>query len=202
LTTWPPLNVPALPLWLLSPKYVAVIVSVPTGRTEVVHVATPGLPDVTVVVPQPVFVLHVTFPVTSFGFACPLTSPYWPLIVAVNVTLCPNVDEFRLDVTTVPAVADPTTWPPPSVPVLPGKFKSPEYTAVTVCVPIVSVEMLPDVAQPETSVTGEPKALPSILNCTVPVGVPVPAVTLAVKLTAWPYVEGSRLEATAVAEPA
>jgi hypothetical protein len=170
---------------------------------EVVHVATPGLPDVTVDALHPVLVLHVTLPVTFFGFACPLTSPYWPLIVAVNVTLCPNVDGFRLDVTTVPAVADPTTWPPLSVPVLATKPVAPEYTAVTVCVPTVSVEMLPDVAEPEASVTGEPKALPSTLNCTVPVAVPVPgatAATLAVKLTAWPYAEGFRVEATVVAE--
>jgi hypothetical protein len=160
------------------------------------------LPDVTVVVPQLVFVLQATVPLTSFGFACPLTSPYWPLIVAVNVTLCPNVDGFRLEVTTVPAVADPTTWPPLSVPVLVRRFVFPEYTAVTVCVPSASVEMLPDVAEPEISVTGEPKALPSTLNCTVPVGVPVPAVTLAVKLTAWPYAEGFRVEATVVVEPA
>jgi hypothetical protein len=54
----------------------------------VVHVATPGLPDVTVVVVQPVLALHVTVPVTSFGFALPLTSPFSPLIVAVNVNDC------------------------------------------------------------------------------------------------------------------
>ena len=41
--------------------------------------------------------------------------------------------------------------------------------------PSVSVEMLPEVAEPEASVTGEPNALPSMLNCTVPVGYPIPS---------------------------
>jgi hypothetical protein len=87
--------------------------------------------------------------------------------------------------------------------VLVTKSVAPEYTAVTVCVPSASVEMLPEVAEPETNVTGEPNALPSIANCTVPVGVPAPgaaAVTFAVKLTVWPYFEGFRLEATVVVE--
>jgi hypothetical protein len=60
---------------------------------------------------------------------------------------------------------------------------------VTVCVPTVRVEVLPDVAEPEAKVTGEPKALPSTMNCTDPVGEPAPGatgVTLAVKVTACP----------------
>jgi hypothetical protein len=84
------------------------------------------------------------------------------------------------------------------VPVLVPNPTTPAYTAVTVCVPSASVEVLPDVAEPDASVTGEPNALPSIENCTVPVGVPAPDATLAVKLTAWPYVEGFRLEPTVV----
>jgi hypothetical protein len=57
----------------------------------VVHVA---VPEVTEVVPQPVFALHVTVPVTTCGrpavrllrfFALPNAS----LIVAVKVTDCP-----------------------------------------------------------------------------------------------------------------
>jgi len=93
---------------LLSPEYVAVITSVPTGSVEVVHVAVPGFPDVTAVVPQPVLLLHVTLPLTFCDFACPFrpfTSPYCPLIVAVNVTDCPEIDGFALEVTTVAAVA-------------------------------------------------------------------------------------------------
>jgi len=52
-----------------------------------------------------------------------------------------------------------------------------------------SVEVLPDVAEPEAKVTGEPTLTPSTVNCTVPVGVPpagATAATFAVKLTAWP----------------
>jgi hypothetical protein len=95
-------------LWLLSPEYVAVITSVPTGSVEVVHVAVPGLPDVTVDTLHPVFALHVTLPLTFCDFACPLrpfTCPYCPLIVAVNVTDCPEIDGLALEVTTVAAVA-------------------------------------------------------------------------------------------------
>jgi hypothetical protein len=72
---------------LLSPLYVAVITLLPTGRLAVVHVAVPGLPEVTVVVPQPVSELQETVPVTaSEWIPFFLISPYWPLIVAVNVT--------------------------------------------------------------------------------------------------------------------
>jgi hypothetical protein len=116
----------------------------------------------------------------------PLTNPYAPLIVAVKVTDWPYTDGFRLDATLTLLSAKLTISPPLNVPVLPRKFEPPEYTAVTECVPTASVEMLPEVAEPDASVTGEPKALPSTLNCTVPVGVPDPDVTFAVKLTNWP----------------
>ena len=82
------------------------------------------------------------------------------------------------------------------MPVLPLLCVSPEYVAVTVCVPCASVDVLLEVAEPEATVTGEPKALPSTLNCTVPVG--LDPVTLAVKLTAWPYDDGLRLDPTDV----
>ena len=55
--------------------------------------------DVTAVVPQPVFALHATVPVTSSGFLPlalaplrPLSRLYSPLIVAVNVTDCPKIE--------------------------------------------------------------------------------------------------------------
>jgi hypothetical protein len=43
-------------------------------------------------------------------------------------------------------------------------------------------------ATPPVKLTGLPKFVPSITNCTVPVGVPLPslALTLAVKLAPWP----------------
>lgn len=62
--------------------------------------------------------------------------------------------------------------------------------------------MLPLVALPLDSVTELPKSEPSTLNCTVPLGVPLPgefAVTVAVKWTDCPLTEGFADELTAVA---
>ena len=59
-------------------------------------------------------------------------------------------------------------------------------------VPTESVEVSPLVAPPPDNVTAEPKFEPSILNWTVPVGVPEPgatALTVAVKVTGWPETE-------------
>ena len=119
----------------------------------------------------------------------------------MNVTDCPYTDGFTLDVTTVPAVALVTVCPLAKVPVLVPKLLLPEYTAVTAWFPTVSVLVLPEVATPDTSVTGKPKFVPSIVNCTVPPGVPEPdpdAATLAVKLTACPYTDGFNVEPTVV----
>ena len=47
--------------------------------------------------------------------------------------------------------------------------------------------MFDSVATPFTRLTGPPKFNPSTTNCTLPVGVVVPAaVTVAVNVTAWP----------------
>jgi hypothetical protein len=106
---------PLLPVWLLSPEYVAVTVSAPPGKTAVVQVAVPGFPEVTEVVPQPVFVLHVTDPLTSSARTpseCTppfLIKPNCPEIVAVNVTDWPYTDGSVPEVTTVAAVASFTT---------------------------------------------------------------------------------------------
>ena len=61
--------------------------------------------------------------------------------------------------------------------------------------------MAPLVALPPETVTGDPKLLPSIANCTVPLGVPVPgavALTVAVNVTDWPNTEGLVEELTDV----
>ena len=66
--------------------------SLPALRLLVAHVAVPGYPELTLVLPQPVFELQATVPPTRFGFALPfrwlglLTSPVSLVIVAVNVT--------------------------------------------------------------------------------------------------------------------
>jgi hypothetical protein len=68
--------------------------------------------------------------------------------------------------------------------------------AVTVWLPVVSAAELKEalVTPPVVlTLTGPPAFVPSIWNCTVPVGVPAPgAVTLmvAVKVTLWPDTEG------------
>jgi hypothetical protein len=79
------------------------------------------------------------------------------------------------------------------VPVLVVKLPSPEYIAVMECGPTASVVILAEIALPPDSATGEPKLTPSILNCTVPVGVPDPgalAVAVAVNVTLWPKTDG------------
>src|SRR5439155_10470780 len=60
--------------------------------------------------------------------------------------------------------------------------------------------MLGLLAAPPLRATGLPKLLPSITNCTVPVGVPLPlcGVTVAVKLTLWPNTDGLCVELTTV----
>ena len=59
------------------------------------------------------------------------------------------------------------------------------------------------VGTPEPEVTGEPKFVPSMTNCTLPVGAVVPEAgqTLAVNVTAWPKTEGLAEEVTVVSVP-
>src|SRR4051794_31455208 len=62
------------------------------------------------------------------------------------------------------------------------------------CTPAGSVPRLALVATPALRGTGAPKLVPSTWNCTVPVGGPRiddAGVTVAVKVTAWPKLEGS-----------
>ena len=85
-----------------------------------------------------------------------------------------------------------TVCPSLSVPVLPEKFAVAAYTAVTACGDPATVSVaVENVALPvPSSVTGGPTFDPSIANCTVPVGVPPPDVTVAVNVTICPYVDG------------
>src|SRR6266487_916316 len=72
--------------------------------------------------------------------------------------------------------------------------------AVMMWLPAERVEVPALVALPPDKVT-VPKLLPSILNCTVPVGVPEPgatAVTVAVKVIDWPKQDGFAELVTAV----
>jgi hypothetical protein len=77
--------------------------------------------------------------------------------------------------------------------------------ADTVCDPSAKEEIPLLVAVPPDRLTGVPKFAPSILNWTVPLGVPAPgatAVTVAVKFTLCPNPEGLADELTAVVESA
>ena len=67
------------------------------------------------------------------------------------------------------------------------------------CVPTARAESW-IVAWPLARLTGDPKFVPSTANCTVPPlsNVPEPAVTAAVKVTAWPSADGFEEEITEV----
>jgi hypothetical protein len=68
------------------------------------------------------------------------------------------------------------------------------------CVPAVRLEVGSRAAVAALRETGLPELVPSITNCTVPVGVtPIPE-TVAVKVTEDPYAEGLLDEETVVAE--
>src|SRR6266480_366484 len=72
--------------------------------------------------------------------------------------------------------------------VLPLKFESPPYSAMIVCAPCARVERL-IAAAPLERITGDPKGELSSLNCTAPLGVPLPGgkvVSVAVKVTCAP----------------
>ena len=68
------------------------------------------------------------------------------------------------------------------------------------CGPTESEDVV-NVAEPLLSVTGEPRFTPPSMNWMVPVAVPDPgatAETVAVKVTAWPKIEGFVFEVTDV----
>jgi hypothetical protein len=102
---------------LPSPEYDAVIVSLPVGRVDVVHVTVAGR-LVTGLELQPVFALHVTEPPVGLNGCAPrcftprddaplrtFISPYSPSIVAVNVTDWPTSEGFCPEPTDVVVLA-------------------------------------------------------------------------------------------------
>jgi len=122
------------------------------------------------------------------------------LTVAVNVTACPNTDGLADELTAV-VVPSWFTVCVKSGDVLPLKLPSPLYTVVMMCGPIASDAIAPLVALPPLKLTGLPKSVPSILNCTVPLGVPAPgtlALTVAVNVTLCPNTDGLADEVTLV----
>src|SRR5207247_796398 len=67
------------------------------------------------------------------------------------------------------------------------------------CVPAVKDDVLNVATPPAFKAAGAPRFVPLSLNCTVPVGVPAPEVTVAVKVTLWPKFDGVNEESSAVA---
>src|SRR5689334_18836503 len=105
---------------------------------------------------------------------------------AVKVTLAPKVEGLSDDMSVVVLVALFTTCIT-DVDVLGLWVESPEYSAVMVCVATLRLEVM-NVAVPADSVTALPSATPPSLNVTVPVA--SEGLTVAVKVTAAPKVEG------------
>src|SRR5947209_4912373 len=142
------------------------IVWLPTVRLDVLKLAV-AMPPVVLSVPWPMLLRpseNVTTPVGLPGL----------LMVAVNVTLCPNTDELAEDTTTRLVFAW-LTVSMKTADVLGLKLGSPPYLAVTVCEPAANDVMVKSaVARPPEALTstGLPTLLPSIWNWTVPVGVP------------------------------
>jgi hypothetical protein len=85
-----------------------------------------------------------------------------------------------------------------TLPLLPLLFESPVYSAVMMCDPAVGADVV-KVACPEAfRAVGPDRTVVSSLKVTVPVGVPPPLETVAVKVTDCPKVDGFCEELTAV----
>src|SRR5207237_7690452 len=67
-----------------------------------------------------------------------------------------------------------------------------------VCVPAVKDEVVKVATPPAFKATGAPRFVPLSLNCAVPLGVPAPDVTVAVKVTLCPKLDGFTEESSAV----
>src|SRR5438876_11040690 len=92
------------------------------------------------------------------------------------------------------------TWLAPRPLVVPRKFPSPAYSAVMVCVPWDSAEVVKLPTPPGLPrLAGEPSGRPSHLNWTVPLGIPLPGATsesVAVKVRFEPVRHGVGEEGT------
>jgi len=178
-----PLLFSQLPL----PVKAAVMTWLPVVSAEVLKVAMP-LPftatlDASVVAPS----LKVTAPVGV---------PLVDVTVAVKVTDCPNVDGLGAEVTAVDVA--PCTICAAAVPLLPAKLVPSVNVAVMLWLPTARFVVL-NVATPlALTATAEANVVAPSVNFTVPLGVPVVAVTVAVNVTDCPKLDGFGAELTAV----
>jgi hypothetical protein len=178
---------------LLSPLYTAVIECEVTDKAVVANVAVPPLREFVdrAVAPS----LKVTVPV---GVPLPGEAA---LTVAVNVTDCPKTVGL-VELLSAVVLLSWLTVCVSADDVLVLKLPSPLYTAVIECDATLN-ELVLNVAVPELKLLVASDVAPS-LNVTVPVGVPAPgaaALTVAVKVTAWPETDGLTEEATALVLP-
>ena len=120
--------------------------------------------------------------------------------VAVKVTPCPKADGLWFEVSRVDVSAEITDWV--RVSALPANVSSPRYSALTVWSPTERLAT-DSVARPPDRVE-EPWSTPSIVNWTMPSGVPTSgssAVTVAVNVTCWWKADGFVDDATPVVVP-
>jgi len=177
---------------LASPPYAAVMRCDPIAKVEVLQLARPLASSDTVasaVEPS----LKVTLDVGT-----PLPGEV-AVTVAVNVTCWPNTEVEADELTCVLVAALFTTCGATvSLPLLFAHPLVPAKLAVIVCEPTGSAEVLKE-AWPEASMEiDDASTVAPSRNVTVPVGVPEPDVTVAVKVTAWPNTAGFGDDPTAV----
>jgi len=176
-------GVDVLPAKVESPLYVAVTECGPTARVDVVRDALPAL---TAFVPSDVAPSkNWTVPVAADGET-----------VAVNVTLCPKVEEPTLDesIVVVGVNAALLTACVSGAEVLVKKLLSPLYFAVIECGPAASADVDSCAVPPLSAIT--PSDVAPSRNCTVPVA--LEGDTVAVNVTDCPTVDGFRFDATLV----
>ena len=148
-----------------------------TLRSEVTKVA---LPETSVPVPMAA--------APSKKVTVPLGVPEPLLTVAVNVTGFPNTAGFCDEATDMLVAIPLTTWLS-TLDVLGSKVASPWYAAAIECVPTTS-DAVEIEALPAASRVPLPMEVVPSKKSTVPVGVPPVPVTVAVKVTDCPAVEG------------
>jgi hypothetical protein len=153
---------------------------------EVVNTACPDAFSV----PVPTLV----FP--SKNVTVPVGTPPAPETVAVKLTACPNADGLSEEASVV-VVAARFTVCVNTGEVLAAKFKLPPYTAVIVCAPTERAAV-PKLAWPEAFSVAVPSEVAPSLNVTRPIGTPLLELTVAVKATDWPNVDGLSAEMSAV----
>jgi len=168
-----------------------VIECVPVASVEVVNVATPltKVPEPSVVVPS----MKVTEPV---GVGPPVDGGTgW--MVAVKVTVCPRLAGFGDPVSVIVVLAWLTVCVT-AFEVLPERFESPPYTAVTESLPTARVE-IDKLAEPPLNTPVPNTVVPFMNEIPSPLGgAPIRELTVAVKLTACPYPDGFGEDASVV----